>query len=66
MAETKQPPRIEWATLVKTEQGWHLATIATVGNKVIEQKLADPVDRSEAESQFRIHAIEHVLDKGDE
>jgi hypothetical protein len=60
------PPRIEWGQIVKVGDLYHLATMVTQGDRIIEQRLGTGNGwRPVIEAEFQRFAVEKVLDRND-
>jgi hypothetical protein len=57
-------PVLRWATIVRTEQGHHLATMLTQGGKILEQNVLPAAKwRPETEQAFIVWAAQNILDR---
>ena len=63
---TPEPPEIEWGQIVKTDKGYHLATMRTRGQRIVAQDLGAPhAWRPVIEAEFQRWAVERVLDRNE-
>ncbi len=65
--QTPPPPRIEWGQIQRVGDMYHLVTMVTQGDKILEQRVGEGNTwRPVAEALFQRWACDAVLDRNDD